>query len=145
MGFDWEGGVPPQGRHASPLARFGVPDPEFRLHRDHSAQEQLPWVVDAVDRYGRVQFIADGRAGRRLCCWIRDLLPSAYEADVEPPTPGGDYHASRYRWRRRQTRLRVSRIGGPNPQPRQEHPHQRALNSLSRTAEPPPTDPADPV
>jgi hypothetical protein len=129
---DWEGGIPPQGRQLSPLAYFGVPGPEFRLHRDHPAEEQLPWVLGVVDRHGRARFVADRRAGHRLCYRLRDLLPAGYQAEMEDPTPDAEGPAGRYRWRRRQTRMTISRIGGPSRSPRFEDPHQRALDALNR-------------
>lgn len=129
---DWQGGIPPQNRQPSPLARFGVPDPEFRLHRDHRAEDQLPWILDAVDRHGRARFIADRRAGHRLCRRLRDLLPAGYQAQIEEPAPAAASPAGRYRWQRRQTRLTISRIGGPKRSPRFEDPQQRALDALNR-------------
>jgi hypothetical protein len=126
---DWQGGIPPQGRQPSPLERFGVPDPEFHVHRDHRAEAQLPWILDAVDRYGRARFIADRRAGNRLCRRLRDLLPAGYQAQIEEPAPDADSPSGRYRWDRRQTRLTISRIGGPKRSPRFEDPQQRALDS----------------
>jgi len=138
MSSKGEEGTPPQGRHRSPLEQFGTPDPVFLLHRDHPAESQLGGVCDIVDRYGRAGFVAYRRSGRRLCYKLRDLLPPGYEALVEEPCPERGGPGALFRWHRYETRLWVSRIGGPDRQPRSEHPHQRALDSLNRPSPPQP-------
>ncbi len=140
MAFEGEEGIPAQGRRLSPLERFGVPAPMFRLHRDHSAESQIPMVRGIADRYGRAGFVAYRLSGRRLCYKIRALLPAGYEATVEEPNPAGGGPGALFRWRRYETRLWVSRLGGPDRQPRPEDPHQRALDSLNRRPRHNPTE-----
>lgn len=140
MSFEGEDSIPAQGRPRSALEQFGTPTPKFRLHRDRPAKAQLRKVRNIVDRYGRAQFVTYGLSGRRLCYKLRDLLPGAYQATVEEPCPERGGPGALYRWRRYETRLWVTRIGGPDRQPRSEHPHQRALDSLNRP-NPPEQDP----
>jgi len=136
MSFEGEDGIPVQGGPRSALERFGTPAPKFRLHRDRPVKAQLGRVRSIVDRYGRAQFVTYGLSGRRLCYKLRDLLPSEYEALVEDPNPEGGGPGALSRWRRYEIRLWVSRVGGPDRQPRWEHPHQRALDSLNRPTPP---------
>ncbi len=129
-------GIPAQGRPRSALERFGTPTPKFRLHRDRPAKAQLRRVRSIVDRYGRAQFVTYALSGRRLCYKLRDLLPPGYEAVVEDPNPEGGGPGALIRWQHNEVRLWVTRIGGPDPQPRWEHPQQRALDSLNRHTPP---------
>lgn len=142
MAFGGEEGIPAQGRPRSPLERFGVPAPMIQLHRDHSAESQLGMVLDIVDRYGRAGFVGYRRPGNRVCYKISDLLPAGYEAMVEEANPEGGGPGALFRWRRYETRLWVSRIGGPDRQPRSEDPHQRTLGSPNLPS-PPEQDPQD--
>ena len=114
----------------------------FRLHRDRPVKAQVRKVRRIVDRYGRAQFVTYGLSGRRLCYKLRDLLPSEYEAVVEDPNPEGGGPGALIRWQHDEVHLWVTRIGGPDRQPRSEDPHQRTLDSPNRPS-PSEQDPPD--
>lgn len=118
------------------MQRFGTPPLVLLLHRDRTLRQNLAKVREVVDQHGQAGFAAYGRWGRRHCYRLRNSLTDGYQVMVEEPNPEGGGPGARLRWRRFQTRLWVTRIGGPDRTPRHEDPHQRALRSLNRPAPP---------
>jgi len=102
---------------------------------DHKARPEqvLRFVIDTVEAEGgEALFLCYGRWAKRLTGKVCALLPAEYRGEVITMDPRSESPTAAGRKVRKEARLHVRRIGGPDRQPRWEHPHQRALDSLNR-------------
>ena len=116
--------------------------PHFISHRARPEQA-LRFILDTVEAEGGESlFIFYGRWAKRIAGKACASLPADHEGQIimidarsESPTAAG-------RKARKEARLHVRHVDGPDRQPRSEDPHQRALDSLNRPR-PPEQEPPD--
>jgi hypothetical protein len=94
-------------------------------------------VISKVEEQGgEAIFIAYGRSAGRLMDHVCRTLPAGYLGQNVILDPASETPAAQGRRARREVRLHVRRVGGPDRQPRSEDPHQRALDNLNQPTPP---------
>jgi hypothetical protein len=94
-------------------------------------------VISKVEAQGgEAIFIAYGRSAKRLMNQVCRTLPADYLGQTVTLDTSTGLPGALRRKALEEAHLHVRRIGGPDRQPRSEHPHQRALDSLNRPTPP---------
>ena len=112
---------------------------------DHKARPEqvLRFVIDTVEAEGGdALFLCYGRWAKRLTGKVCALLPADFQGQVITMDPRSESPTAAGRKVRKEARLHVSRVGGPDRQPRFEDPHQRTLGGPNLPS-PPEQDPQD--
>ena len=112
------------------------PTPHLLDHQTPPDKAVRLVIAKVEEQGGEAIFIAYGRSAKRLMNEVCRILPAGYLGQTVTLDTSTGLPGALRREARKEVHLHVRRVGGPDRQPRSEHPHQRALDNLNQPTPP---------